>query len=126
MEVTVHGKHSRIPAATQRFAIEKLSHLARFLPTITSIDIELYEDGKKSRTGRSHVADVAVRTSGPVFRSRAVAATYRGSVDLAYERLERRVKEFKRRRSGKPPHLNQERPGHLNSRLESADKRQRA
>jgi hypothetical protein len=43
-------------------------------------------------------------TSGPVFRSRVVCDDPMAGIDVAVERLSRRLKEFKRRRSGRPLH----------------------
>ncbi|MBW3589625.1 MAG: ribosome-associated translation inhibitor RaiA [Actinobacteria bacterium] len=103
MEVRVHGRHNKPSMPVRRFAEEKLGHLGKYLRTIASIDVQLFEDGKP-RDGGNRVAQVTVRTSGPVFRSKATSGTYRASIDIAYERLERRIKEFKRKRSGKPPH----------------------
>ena len=98
MQITVHGKHKRVPKSLQEFAIEKMAHLERYMSTITNVDVELYEDG------RSHVAHVTVSTPGPVFRSKVTADEPHAGIDIALNRLERQVKEFKRKRSGKPAH----------------------
>jgi ribosomal subunit interface protein len=103
MEIRVRGKHRPVPKPLQQFASAKLSHLGRFLKTITTIDVELYRDGRH-RSGDGQVARVTVSTAGPVFRARAVATDFTTAVDVAYERLERKLKEFKRKRSGRPPH----------------------
>lgn len=103
MEITVHGKHSHVPRGLQQFATQKMEHLGRYLSTITTIDVELYEEGKH-RNGNGHIVHVTVSTSGPVFRSKVTASDHRAGIDIAVQRLERRLKEFKRRRSGKPAH----------------------
>lgn len=103
MQITVRGKNRHVPRTIQDFAVRKFEHLGRYLSTITSIDVELYEDGKP-KGGRGHVAHVTVSTSGPVFRYKAVSEDFHTSIDVAMDRLERKVKEFKRRRSGRPAH----------------------
>lgn len=103
MEITVHGKNNQVPKPLQRFAVEKMEHLGKYLSTITTIDVQLYEDGKP-RNGSGHVAHITVSTSGPVFRTKVTSSDHRACIDIALERLERRIKEFKRKRSGKPPH----------------------
>jgi ribosomal subunit interface protein len=103
MEITVRGRHEHVPQSLQEFAVRKLEHLGRYLSTITSIDVELYEDGSP-KTGNGRVARVTVSTSGPTFRSKVDSTDLRASIDIAYERLERKLKEFKRKRSGRPPH----------------------
>ena len=106
MQIVVHGKSSHVPKALQAFAIEKLEHLSKFISTIDSIDIEIYQEGKP-RDGNGHVAHVTVTTGGPVFRSKVVSSDPRACIDIAAKRLERNIKEFKRKRSGKPAHLRQ-------------------
>lgn len=101
MEINVHGKHSHVPKSLQEFAEEKMQHLGKYLSTIRSIDVEIYKEGARTET---HVAHVTVSTSGPVFRSKVSSQDPRASIDIAADRLERRLKEFKRRRSGKPLH----------------------
>lgn len=103
MDIQVRGRHQQVPKALREFAVNKLEHLSRYLSTITSIDVELYEDGRH-RSGDGRVARVTVVTGGPVFRAKATSSDLRASVDIAYDRLERKLKEFKRKRSGKPPH----------------------
>lgn len=109
MDITIRGKHNHVPKALQEFAVDKSQHLGRFLSTITSVDIELYEDGKP-RDGKGMVAHITVSTTGPVFRAKATTDDFHLSIDTAVARLERRVKEFKRKRSGRPAHGKGKRP----------------
>ena len=105
MDITIRRREGHVSDRLKDFATQKLQRLVRFMPTITSVDVELYEDGSAKSTG-AHVAVLTVVTSGPVFRSKGSASDPRASIDLAAERLERRLKEFKRRRSGRPAHAN--------------------
>jgi ribosomal subunit interface protein len=77
--------------------------LGRFLRTITSIDVEVDRDGGRNRSN-AFLVRVSVMTSGPVFRSKVVCDDPMEGIDVAVERLSRRLKEFKRRRSGRPLH----------------------
>ncbi|HEY8202194.1 MAG TPA: ribosome-associated translation inhibitor RaiA, partial [Actinomycetota bacterium] len=103
MDITVRRREGHVSERLKEFAANKLGRLPRFMPTITSVDVELYEDGSPKATG-AHVAELTVLTSGPVFRSKGSASDPRASIDMAAERLERQLKEFKRRRSGRPAH----------------------
>ena len=103
MEIEVRGRHTPVPSVLRTFTTRKLEHLGTYLSTITRIDVELYQDGQQ-KTGGGQVAKVTVSTSGPVFRSKATSEDLRSSVEICYERLERRLKDFKRRRSGRPLH----------------------
>jgi putative sigma-54 modulation protein len=103
MEITIRGRDGHVPERLKEFATHKAERLGRFLSTITTVDMELYEDGSPKATG-AHVAELTVATSGPVFRAKGAASDPRASIDMAVDRLERRLKEFKRRRSGRPAH----------------------
>ncbi|MGH2687483.1 MAG: ribosome hibernation-promoting factor, HPF/YfiA family [Actinomycetota bacterium] len=103
MEITIRARDGHVSERLKEFADHKLRRLGRFLSTITTVDVELYEDGSPKATG-AHVADLTVATSGPVFRTKGTASDPRASIDMAVERAERRIKEFTRRRSGRPAH----------------------
>jgi ribosomal subunit interface protein len=103
MDITVRGKHEPVPKHLVDIALEKFEHLGRYLSTITSIDVQLYEDGSP-KTGDGRIARVTVKTSGPSFVSKATSEDLKSSMDIAYGRLERKLTEFKRKRSGKPAH----------------------
>jgi ribosomal subunit interface protein len=103
MDITIRARDGHVSERLKEFADHKLQRLGRFLSTITTVDVELYEDGSPKATG-AHVAELTVATSGPVFRAKGTASDPRASIDMAVERAERRIKEFKRRRSGRPAH----------------------
>lgn len=103
MDITVRGKHEPVPKHLAEIAQQKFEHLQRFLSTISSIDVQLYEDGSP-KTAFGRVARVTVKTTGPQFVSKATSEDLKTSIDIAYERLERKLTEFKRKRSGKPAH----------------------
>jgi putative sigma-54 modulation protein len=102
MEIKVHGKHNHVSDSLERFAAEKLSRLSKFVPTISLIDVELYEEGRVK--DGSHIAEVAVTTNGPSFRTKASAADHRAAIDIALDRLSRQMTDFKRKTLGKPAH----------------------
>lgn len=102
MEIKVHGKHNHISDSLERFADEKLSRLNKFVPSISMIDVELYEEGR-TKDG-SHVAEVTVTTNGPSFRAKTTAADHRAAIDIAVDRLSRQMTDYKRKNSAKPAH----------------------
>jgi ribosomal subunit interface protein len=110
MDITIRRRDGHVSERIKEFATHKLQRLERFMPTITSVDLELYEDGSAKATG-VHVAELTASTSGPVFRAKGETSDPRASIDVAVDRLERRVKEFKRRRSGRPAHANSRHKG---------------
>lgn len=101
MQITIHGRRTEVSPDLRNYATQKLELLSKYLSTVETVDVELYEEGKG---GAAHVAHVRVATSGPVFRSKVVGKDHKICIDVAAARLERRLKEFKRKRSGKPAH----------------------
>src|SRR3979411_881080 len=103
MDITVRSQHGHIPGSLQNLTASKMEGLGKFLRTITSIDVEVDRDGNRNRSN-AFLVRVAVMTPGPVFRSRVTCDDPVAGIDVAVERLSRRLKEFKRRRSGRPLH----------------------
>ena len=103
MDITVRSQHGHIPGSLQDLTASKMEGLGKFLRTITSIDVEVDRDGNRNRSN-AFLVRVAVMTPGPVFRSRVTCDDPMAGIDVAVERLSRRLKEFKRRRSGRPLH----------------------
>jgi ribosomal subunit interface protein len=103
VEIIVRSQHGHVPQPLANLASAKVEGLGRFLSTIQTIAVEVDRDGNPSRGG-GYLIRVAVATAGPVFRSRVSCDDPMTGVDLAVDRLSRRLKEFKRRRSGRPLH----------------------
>lgn len=102
MDIKVHGKHSHVPESLEFFATEKVGKLSKFLPTITYIEVELYEEGKIKN--HNHVAEVTVLANGPSFRAKTTSSDHKACIDIAVERLTRQLTDFNRKRSRKPAH----------------------
>ena len=103
VEITVRSQHGHIPDSLHQFTSSKMEVLGKFLSTISTIDVEVDRDGRP-KGPNGYLIRVAVATSGPVFRSRVMCDDPAVGIDVAVERLSRRLKEFKRRRSGRPLH----------------------
>lgn len=103
MDITVRSQHGHIPGSLQEFTASKMEGLGKFLRTITSIHVDVDRDGRPNRSN-AFLVRVSVMTPGPVFRSRVICDDPAAGIDVAVERLSRRLKEFKRRRSGRPLH----------------------
>jgi ribosomal subunit interface protein len=107
MEINVHGKNSHISDSLERFAIQKIGKLSKFLPTITYIEVELYEEGKIK--DHNHIAEVTVLADGPSFRTKTTSSDHRACIDIAVDRLTRQLTSFHRKRMSKPAHARQPR-----------------
>src|SRR5260370_22719872 len=103
MDITVRSQHGHIPGSIQDLTASKMEGLGRFLRTITSIDVEVDRDGRPNRSN-AFLGRGSVMTPGPVFRAKVICDDPMAGIDVAAERLSRRLKDFKRRRSGPPLH----------------------
>jgi len=103
MEIKVRSQHGHVPESLQELTAAKMAVLGKFLTTIDRIDVEVDRDGHPNRRA-GYLVRVAVATAGPVFRSKVICDDPVAGIDVAVERLSRRLKEFKRRRSGRPLH----------------------
>jgi ribosomal subunit interface protein len=102
MDIKVHGRHSHVSESLELFVTQKVGKLAKYLPTITCIEVELYEEGKIKN--HNHVAEVTVLANGPSFRAKTTSSDHRACIDIAVERLTRQLTDFHRKRSKKPAH----------------------
>lgn len=102
MDIKVHGKHTHVSESLELFVTEKVGKLSKYLPTITDIEVELYEEGKIKN--HNHVAEVTVLANGPSFRAKTTSSDHKACIDIAVERLTRQLTDFHRKRSRKPAH----------------------
>lgn len=102
MEINVHGKHNHVPDSLEEFAQEKFGRLPKYLPSITNIDVELYEEGKHKDS--DHHCEVAVVADGPTFRAKTSASDHKACIDIAIDRLKVQLTEHHRKNLGKPAH----------------------
>jgi putative sigma-54 modulation protein len=102
MEIKVHGKNSHVSESLERFTTEKVGKLSKFLPDITRIEVELYEEGKMKN--HNHIAEVTVLADGPSFRTKTRSSDHRACIDIAVDRLARQLTSFHRKRMHKPAH----------------------
>jgi ribosomal subunit interface protein len=102
MEIKVHGKNSHVSESLERFTTEKVGKLSKFLPDITYIEVELYEEGKIK--DHNHIAEITVLADGPSFRTKTRSRDHRACIDIAVDRLTRQLTSFHRKRLHKPAH----------------------
>ncbi|MDH3226584.1 MAG: ribosome-associated translation inhibitor RaiA [Thermoleophilia bacterium] len=109
MQLQVKGKNLQVTDALFEHAERKLGKLSRILPPwddATRVELELSVENTKSH-GQDQVAEVTVRTKGPVLRVRERGKDMYNAIDQASHKLERQAARYrdrrKRRRGGRPP-----------------------
>jgi ribosomal subunit interface protein len=98
MEIVVRGRNVVVPDHYRQHVADKLSKLERYDQKIIRADVELNHEKNPRQTGRCQHVEITCRTRGPVVRSEACSEDFYKALDLATERLERRLSQAADRR----------------------------
>jgi ribosomal subunit interface protein len=77
---------------------EKLAKVERYDQKIIRADVELQHERNPRQNGSCQHVEITCRTRGPVVRSEACAEDFYKALDIAAERLERRMRQAADRR----------------------------
>jgi putative sigma-54 modulation protein len=108
VQLQVKGRNTSVTDALFEHAEQKLEKLARIMPPwddAVTVELELSVE-KNPKIERSQIAEVTVRTKGPVLRVRESAEDMYTAIDLAARKLERQARRYRERRKdhgGKAP-----------------------
>ncbi len=100
MQLQVKGKGMSVTDALFNHAEQKFEKLTRILPPwddATSVELELSVERNK-KIERDQIAEVTVRTKGPVLRVRESADDMYVAIDQAARKLERQARRYRDRR----------------------------
>jgi ribosomal subunit interface protein len=98
MEIVVRGRNVVIPEHFRQHVEEKLSKLERYDGKIHRTDVELQHEKNPRQNGSCQHVEITCRTRGPVVRSEACAEDFYKALDIAADRLERRLSQAADRR----------------------------
>ena len=98
MGIVVRGRNVVIPDHYRTHVGEKLAKLERYDHKIIRTDVELHHERNPRQNGSCQHVEITCRTRGPVVRSEACAEDFYKALDLAAERLERRMRQAADRR----------------------------
>ncbi len=108
MQLQVKGKGLSVTDALFDHAEQKLEKLVKIFPPwddATSVELELSVE-RNPKIERAQIAEVTVRTKGPVLRVRESAEDMYAAIDQAAHKLERQARKYRDRRKehhGQPP-----------------------
>jgi putative sigma-54 modulation protein len=100
MQLQVKGKGLSVTDALFDHAEAKLERLARILPPwddATEVELELSVE-RNPKIAQAQIAEVTVRTKGPVLRVRESAEDMYAAIDQAARKLERQARRYRDRR----------------------------
>jgi putative sigma-54 modulation protein len=100
VQLSVKGKGMSVTDALFDHAEQKLERLARVFPPwdeATSVELELSVE-RNPKIERAQIAEVTVRTKGPVLRVRETSEDMYAAIDQAARKLERQARRYRDRR----------------------------
>ena len=98
MEIVVRGRNVVVPDHYRTLVAEKLAKVERYDQKIIRADVELQHEKNPRQNGSCQHVEITCRTRGPVVRSEACAEDFYKALDIATERLERRMRQAADRR----------------------------
>src|ERR1700748_1391483 len=101
MEVIVRGRHITVPARFRQHAVAKLAKLEKLDQKAGRIDVEVPEEPTPRQLDRRERVELTVRSRGPAIRAEAAADDRYAALDLAFAKLESRLRRAADRRKVK-------------------------
>ena len=98
MEITFKGRHTSVPERFRRHASAKLAKLEKLDHNAIRIDVEVSTERNPRQADRSERVELTVRSRGPAIRAEAAADDRYAALDLAFAKLEGRLRKAAERR----------------------------
>lgn len=101
MDVTFKGRHTSVPDRFRRHAAAKLSKLEKLDQKAIRIDVEVSKERNPRQSDHSERVELTIRSRGPAIRAEAAADDRYAALDLAFAKLEARLRRVSERRKGR-------------------------
>jgi ribosomal subunit interface protein len=101
MEVIVRGRHITVPARFRQHATAKLAKLEKLDQKALRVDVEVSEERNPRQADRRERVELTIRSRGPAIRAEAAADDRYAALDLAFAKLESRLRRAADRRKVK-------------------------
>ena len=101
MEIIVRGRHVTVPARFRQHAAAKLSKLEKLDAKAVRIDVEVSEERNPRQSDHRERVELTIRSRGPAIRAEAAADDRYAALDLAFAKLEGRLRRAADRRKVK-------------------------
>ena len=98
MEIIVRGRHIAVPPRFRQHAAAKLSKLAKLDQKAVRIDVEVSKERNPRQSDRRERVELTIRSRGPAIRAEAAADDRYTALDLAFAKLESRLRRASDRR----------------------------
>ncbi len=98
VDIVVRGRHLDISTRFREHVGEKLARVDKFGVALSRIDVEISKESNPRLADRAFEVELTCLGRGPVIRAEATAADKYAALDLAYGRLEERLRRAADRR----------------------------
>jgi ribosomal subunit interface protein len=98
MEITFKGRRTSVPERFRRHATAKLAKLEKLDHNAIRVDVEVSTERNPRQADRSERVELTVRSRGPAIRAEAAADDRYAALDLAFTKLEGRLRKASERR----------------------------
>ncbi len=98
MEITFKGRHTSVPERFRRHATAKLAKLEKLDQKALRIDVEVSQERNPRQSDHSERVELTIRSRGPAIRAEAAADDRYAALDLAFAKLEARLRRASERR----------------------------
>ena len=102
MEIIVRGRHITVPPRFRQHAAAKLAKLEKLDQKAVRIDVEVSKERNPRQSDRRERVELTIRSRGPAIRAEAAADDRYTALDLAFAKLESRLRRASDRRKVRP------------------------
>jgi ribosomal subunit interface protein len=101
MDITFKGRHTTVPERFRRHAAAKLAKLEKLDAKALRVDVEVSQERNPRQADHSERVELTIRSRGPAIRAEAAADDRYAALDLAFAKLEGRLRRAAERRKAK-------------------------
>jgi ribosomal subunit interface protein len=104
VDIVVKGRHMDVSERFRGIAQEKLAKVEKLDPGMQRVDVELSKEPNPRLADRAYRVELTCRSRGPVIRAEAAATDKLAALDVAWGRLEARLRKAADRRVDRKKH----------------------
>ena len=98
MDIVVKSRHTEVTERFKEHVVEKLSKLTRLDGKVIALDVEVSKEHNPRQASKRDRVEITCRSRGPVIRAEASADDPYAALDLAYAKIEMRLRRAADRR----------------------------
>jgi ribosomal subunit interface protein len=98
MDITFKGRHTSVPERFRKHAAAKLAKLGKLDQKAFRIDVQVSKERNPRQSDHSERVELTIRSRGPAIRAEAAADDRYAALDLAFAKLEARLRRASERR----------------------------